>query len=733
MAKKSTKKLSNLFDSDEEVDSTLKTNTNYAKHYNEFRKKEILSHLNNMSESEDSSEDDVSTDEELVNPEFDEEFFKTLAFLKNKDPKKYDEIPKFFENVPPIEETVSKTKELKKHQKPITVADHQREILLKTEGKMSDDDEEDNTKDNNELCYVAEQEKIKKELKTALMASDSDDDDDKLFQVRDKSKAETESEKKDYEKWLLTQKISKSFKPLKDFWTSNELNKDDKFLRDYILNKKYMNNGNESEFKDIVGISDDEKEVEMQDEYEHKYNFRFEQPDSEFIKRYPRNIEDSVRVENTSRKEKRKEREERKAKEKELKMKEIRELQNIRKREIEEKLMLLKDVAGKEDFELKEEDLNSEFDPEAHDKRMAEFFNNEYYGIDEGDQKPQFDDIDEELNIENWDNFDKNRVQSDEENDEIQEPHCEDDEFNMDCDYDPKEEKRQKLQRELIDMTKGRKRKKKVSKLAALIKKEKPVYDPQEWKSYEEYLDEYYKLDFEDIIGDQPCRFNYTECVPNDFGLTVEEILTASNKELNQWASLKKTMQNRPKNVELNDVEKYNRWRNNINIKKKILKSIYGESEENRDSENEIEEKKTIETSTAAKEEEEKNIESITNGKKKKKRSKKKKSTAVATTQEQQHSPVKSQKTSLKSNTVVAENNHNTKITNGKKRKLDSSHNSSLDTPQKFKKKKFDNEKKRNQNKSNGFNDSRLQAFGINPKKFHNKIKYGGTNKKNKN
>lgn len=33
-----------LFDSDEEEEGGFKTNEKYAKHYNEFRKKEILSH-----------------------------------------------------------------------------------------------------------------------------------------------------------------------------------------------------------------------------------------------------------------------------------------------------------------------------------------------------------------------------------------------------------------------------------------------------------------------------------------------------------------------------------------------------------------------------------------------------------------------------------------------------------------------------------------------------------------
>lgn len=82
----------------------------------------------------------------------------------------------------------------------------------------------------------------------------------------------------------------------------------------------------------------------------------------------------------------------------------------------------------------------------------------------------------------------------------------------MDCDYDPNAAKKEKEK-------KKRNRYDKSSK-----KKEVEKFDEND-KKYEKYMDELYKLDYEDMIGDIPCRFKYRQVLPNSFGLSVEEVI----------------------------------------------------------------------------------------------------------------------------------------------------------------------------------------------------------------
>lgn len=89
----------------------------------------------------------------------------------------------------------------------------------------------------------------------------------------------------------------------------------------------------------------------------------------------------------------------------------------------------------------------------------------------------------------------------------------------MDAEYDGQ----RSLQDELVDSTKRRKKRRR-SKFAEMISKEKPKFDPAQHHSYKDYFDQYYALDYEDMIGDLPCRFKYRQVVPNDYGLSVEEV-----------------------------------------------------------------------------------------------------------------------------------------------------------------------------------------------------------------
>lgn len=89
--------------------------------------------------------------------------------------------------------------------------------------------------------------------------------------------------------------------------------------------------------------------------------------------------------------------------------------------------------------------------------------------------------------------------------------------FQMDCDYDPQTSKKTDT---------GKKKRNRYDKKDK-NKEEKELGVEKNDEKYEKYTDELYQLDYEDMIGDLPCRFKYRQVVPNSFGLTIEEVIIA--------------------------------------------------------------------------------------------------------------------------------------------------------------------------------------------------------------
>lgn len=92
----------------------------------------------NNEDSESSSEESSSSEDEEINPEFDKEFYKTLALLKSKDPRIYDKNFKVFN----AENIATNKPDDKKKEKAITIKDYERKVILERGGKYEDDEDE---------------------------------------------------------------------------------------------------------------------------------------------------------------------------------------------------------------------------------------------------------------------------------------------------------------------------------------------------------------------------------------------------------------------------------------------------------------------------------------------------------------------------------------------------------------------------------------------------------------
>ena len=510
---------------------------------------------------DDSGTSSSESDEGEIPRKMEEQFARALAKIKKRDPSIYQPDAKLFSDDDSDSESGSgdEKKGKKKKPKKQTLRQVVANQLLEGGARAFEDEDADDAepKDDGKKSYVEEQADLKRAFKDAAEGSDGDDessdsDSDSAGGLRVKKKAGDADSDSDSEG--MGDEAKKAYGEYFDAEEAEDgASKEEAFLRDFIMNEKWK----EDETKlNIIGGghgSSSEEEVEEAEKFEAKYNFRFEEPDGANIVSHARRIEGTVRREDTSRRDKRRERKERKLAEKERLKAEVRRLKNLKREEIQRKMAQIASVGGLAGAEaVAAANLNKEFDPEEHDKLMAQMYNEDYYeaGPDEDEEeleKPVFGDLDEEVaalvgkgGVDGAGNAavgnerlaklrdaltatGSGRV--DDGGDDIDD---EDDDAEEEDDFDGSDGSDEEAGSDGDEEAPNAGNK--FSKRAA-----------KRWKKeLMAKMEEYYKLDAEDFIDDMPCRFKYKQVAPSMYGLSTKEILAMTDKQLTQIMPLKK-------------------------------------------------------------------------------------------------------------------------------------------------------------------------------------------------
>ncbi|THH23243.1 hypothetical protein EUX98_g7935 [Antrodiella citrinella] len=575
-------------DSDnEDKEHQFTINEHYAKAFEYRKEREELAKLKEKYGSdaevddEDDSEDGESEDEdgEELTPAVDAAILRTLARIKRKDPAIYEEGKDVFEEEKAKTGETNITKRSKQDKsKPLTLRQHALASALNGDDSRSPSPQP--------LTYVQEQEALKQETIKAFHADVSDDDEDDLLVLREKTKDEVEREEEEY-KDFLQREVGQDLKELitisgddepgsvhaedvgeekskkeekkakrekmKDKGTAKPSKDEDdrQFLLDYILNRGWIDNtsrrlptykeitsskskkgkGKQEDAEDSDDRSDGEEEVsagedaefeDVADVFETSYNFRFEEPDAADIARYPRNIATGVRREDTTRKDARERRKQRKEEELLQKREEVKRLKALKLKEVRAKLEKIGKEGGVslEDEALRELDLEADWDPDAHDRQMVELYGNDDAFPDEDeypedDEKPTWDD-----DIDVGDIMDQEGPST----------------------QSRKKKKKKKKAEDAMDID-GVDVNDMDADLAPTGSGDEEDWDGTEEsrkKALDRYMDELYKMEFNDLVGGMPTRFHYTQVPPTSYALTPVEILLSTDAELNQYMGIKK-------------------------------------------------------------------------------------------------------------------------------------------------------------------------------------------------
>ncbi|KAG5437129.1 hypothetical protein PCANB_001105 [Pneumocystis canis] len=519
---------------DSEVSDGFVINEAYARRYEHNKAREELHQLKDKYGSDFENTEDSETEDEmgdLATPSMDALILKTIFKIRNKDPDIYKQDVNFYENLENEEKSREKSE-------PVRLNDYHRQRLLNaSKNGFEEEEDHDNEKINvlHEPTYVEEQRALKEEILNVFHKEVPEDD---FLTLRKKSQQELEEEDEAYKNFLMDKMDDKVSRDILKQWVdvsnktlleshetpSNEI-EDEKFLFSYVLNRGWIDkdvNRITSYDEIIKGLESDESFDEKVNEFEAKYNFRFEEGNADQIVSYSRDIV-SLRRKNEKRKTIRERKNQIKYAERLKKEEEISRLKNLKRKELTEKLNKIAQVTGDPTLKFEDIDIEGDFDPVQWSIRMDEIFNEAYYKKKE--KKPVFED---DIDITDIDPNYENPLKDDIKNSST--------EFQKD---------QIKSQRNTL--------------FTKLSKKEKE----NRKKKLDSMLDQHYN-----IKGSG--TFKYHQVDPYVFGLTYADILYANDAELNEFVSLKKLTPYKNKEMQERDKKKYGKKKRLKEWRKKV-------------------------------------------------------------------------------------------------------------------------------------------------------------------
>jgi len=244
-------------------------------------------------------------------------------------------------------------------------------------------------------------------------------------------------------------------------------------------------------------------------------------------------------------KKKRQAKKERLESEKKKRTEEKKQLMKLKKLQIVDRLKEIQKITGIQDEALKGVDLDEEFDPEKYEKQMASVFNDDYYNKNDDDEKPVFDDDENEF----YDYYDENFHEQTGDRTVGESGNVGEEEGIVGGGTSTEEGTGDEPKSDKGKNKKKNKKKEELSyfhtvsaaeKFLAEKKKEVEKLDLSNTEILQKYLEEYYQLDYEDMIGDLPCKFKYIKVRSDNYGIDSASILGSDEKELNRIVSLKK-------------------------------------------------------------------------------------------------------------------------------------------------------------------------------------------------